>query len=74
MTTTTRVLGVAVPVADQDAALKFYPEVLRCELRTDVMVWPGARMIEAVLPGLACFPGAAAAWQLDPGRDPVGHL
>lgn len=51
MATTTRVLSVSVPVADQDAALKFYTEVLGCELRTDVEVWPGARMIEVVPPG-----------------------
>lgn len=51
MTMTTRVLSVAVPVADQDAALRFYTEVLGCELQTDVEVWPGARMIEVVPPG-----------------------
>ncbi|BBY42371.1 glyoxalase [Mycolicibacterium celeriflavum] len=44
-------LSVSVPVADQDAALKFYTEVLGFELRTDVEVWPGARMIEVVPPG-----------------------
>lgn len=48
---TTRVLSVSVPVSDQDAALTFYTEVLGCELRTDVEVWPGARMIEVVPPG-----------------------
>jgi catechol 2,3-dioxygenase-like lactoylglutathione lyase family enzyme len=48
---TTRVLSVSVPVADQDAALRFYTEVLGCELQTDVEVWPGARMIEVVPPG-----------------------
>lgn len=48
---TTRVLSVSVPVSDQDAALKFYTEVLGCEVRTDVEVWPGARMIEVVPPG-----------------------
>lgn len=51
MTTTTRVLSVSVQVADQDAALKFYTEVLGCELRLDMEVWPGARMIEVVPPG-----------------------
>ena len=51
MTMTTRVLSVSVPVADQDAALRFYTEVLGCELRTDVEVWPGARMVEVVPPG-----------------------
>lgn len=48
---TTRVLSVSVPVSDQDAASRFYTEVLGCELRTDVEVWPGARMIEVVPPG-----------------------
>ena len=48
---TTRVLSVSVPVADQDAALRFYTEVLGCELRSDIEVWPGARMIEVVPPG-----------------------
>ncbi|MDL4815042.1 VOC family protein [Actinomadura opuntiae] len=42
---------MSVPVADQDAALKFYTEVLGCELRTDMEVWPGARMVEVVPPG-----------------------
>lgn len=51
MAMTTRVLSVSVPVADQDAALKFYTEVLGCELRTDVEVWPGARLVEVVPPG-----------------------
>jgi len=51
MTMTTRVLSVSVPVTDQDAALEFYTKVLGCELRTDVEVWPGARMVEVVPPG-----------------------
>lgn len=51
MTMTTRVLSVSVPVADQDAALRFYTEVLGCEVRVDVEVWPGARLIEVVPPG-----------------------
>jgi catechol 2,3-dioxygenase-like lactoylglutathione lyase family enzyme len=51
MAMTTRVLSVSVPVSDQDAAVAFYTEVLGCELRTDVEVWPGARMIEVVPPG-----------------------
>ncbi|WP_164701652.1 VOC family protein [Modestobacter sp. KNN46-3] len=51
MTITTRVLSLSVPVADQDAALRFYTEVPGCELGTDVEVWPGARMIEVVPPG-----------------------
>ncbi len=51
MTKTTRLLSVSLPVADQDAALKFYTQVLGCELRTDVEVWPGARLVEVVPPG-----------------------
>lgn len=51
MMMTTRVLSVSVPVADQDAALKYYTEVLGCELRIDMEVWPGARMVEVVPPG-----------------------
>jgi predicted enzyme related to lactoylglutathione lyase len=53
MSMTTRMLSVSVPVADQDAALKFYTEVLGCELRTDVEVWPGARMVEVAPPDSA---------------------
>jgi len=51
MTITTRVLSVSVPVTDQDVALKFYTDVLGCELRNDVEVWPGARLVEVVPPG-----------------------
>jgi predicted enzyme related to lactoylglutathione lyase len=40
-------------VADQDDALKFYTEVLGCEVRTDVEVWPGARFVEVAPPGSA---------------------
>jgi catechol 2,3-dioxygenase-like lactoylglutathione lyase family enzyme len=42
---------VSIPVADQDRALAFYAEVLGCELRTDIEVWPGARLVEVVPPG-----------------------
>lgn len=45
---TTRVMSVTIPVADQDQALRFYTEVLDCELRTDIEVWPGARLVEVV--------------------------
>ena len=51
MTMTTRVQSVSIPVADQDRALKFYTEVLGCELRFDAEVFPGARLIEVVPPG-----------------------
>lgn len=51
MTMTTRVLSVSIPVADQDRALKFYTEVLGCELRADVEVFPGQRLVEVVPPG-----------------------
>ena len=48
---TTRIQSVSIPVADQDRALAFYTEVLGCELRTDIEVWPGARLVEVVPPG-----------------------
>jgi predicted enzyme related to lactoylglutathione lyase len=51
MTMTTKIQSVSVPVADQDRALKFYTEVLGCDLRTDFEVWPGARFVEVVPPG-----------------------
>jgi catechol 2,3-dioxygenase-like lactoylglutathione lyase family enzyme len=51
MTMTTKILSVSVPVADQDAALRYYTEVLGCELRADNQPWPGARYIEVVPPG-----------------------
>ena len=51
MTKTTRILSVSIPVADQDAALRFYTEVLGCEVRVDAEIWPGARLVEVVPPG-----------------------
>jgi len=51
MPMTTRVQSVTMPVANQDQALRFYTEVLGCELRTDVEIWPGARWVEVVPPG-----------------------
>lgn len=51
MTMTTRVQSVSIPVADQDRALRFYTEVLGCDVRADVEVWPGARLVEVVPPG-----------------------
>lgn len=51
MSIVTRILSVSVEVTDQDKALSFYRDVLGCEVRTDVEVWPGARMIEVVPPG-----------------------
>jgi catechol 2,3-dioxygenase-like lactoylglutathione lyase family enzyme len=51
MTMTTEVKSVTLPVADQERALRFYVDVLGFELRTDVEVWPGARLVEVVPPG-----------------------
>ena len=51
MSMTNRVLSISLPVADQDRALRFYTEVLGFELRTDVEVWPGTRLVEVVPPG-----------------------
>ena len=42
---------MSVPVADQDAALRFYTEVLGCELVFDGEPAPGVRMIEVRPPG-----------------------
>ena len=50
-TTTTRVLSVSLQVADQDRALAFYVDVLGCQLRADMELWPGARWVEVVAPG-----------------------
>ena len=41
----------SVFVDDQDRALTFYRDVLGCEVRTDIEVWPGARLVEVVPPG-----------------------
>ena len=48
---TSRIQSVSVPVADQDRALAFYTEVLGCELRADIELWPGARWVEVAPPG-----------------------
>ncbi|MDM7853455.1 VOC family protein [Cellulomonas alba] len=42
---------MSVEVTDQDAALAYYVDVLGCELRTDVEVFPGGRWVEVVPPG-----------------------
>jgi catechol 2,3-dioxygenase-like lactoylglutathione lyase family enzyme len=41
-----RVESVCIPVADQDAALAFYTDVLGFALRTDTPFGPGLRWIE----------------------------
>ncbi len=51
MSITTSIISVSVPVVDQDQALAFYVEVLGCEVRADVEVWPGARYVEVAPPG-----------------------
>jgi predicted enzyme related to lactoylglutathione lyase len=51
MAMTTRVISVTIPVQDQDRALEFYRDVLGCEVRLDIEVWPGARLVEVVPPG-----------------------
>ena len=51
MSITTSIISVPVPVADQDQALAFYVEVLGCEVRADLEVWPGARYVEVAPPG-----------------------
>src|SRR5580698_3474360 len=73
MTMTTRVQSVSIPVADQDRALAFYTEVLGCELRTDIEVWPGAGLVEVVPPRVDRRPRAAAPGQRDPDGRTAGH-
>ena len=48
---TTRIMSISVEVGDQDKALAFYRDVLGCEVRTDMEVWPGARWVEVAPPG-----------------------
>ena len=45
------VVAVAIPVADQDAALAFYTSVLGCELVADDLVGPAFRWVEVRPPG-----------------------
>jgi catechol 2,3-dioxygenase-like lactoylglutathione lyase family enzyme len=51
MSIVTRVMSVSIEVADQDKALAFYRDVLGCQLRTDIEIWPGARLVEVLPPG-----------------------
>ena len=51
MSMTTRITSVTVEVSDQDRALAFYRDVLGCQVRADVEVWPGARWLEVAPPG-----------------------
>jgi catechol 2,3-dioxygenase-like lactoylglutathione lyase family enzyme len=51
MSITQRIMSVSIEVTDQDKALTFYRDVLGCELRTDLEVWPGARLVEVIPPG-----------------------
>jgi lactoylglutathione lyase len=45
------VTGVAVPVADQDQALRFYVEQLAFEVRRDIPMADGGRWIQVATPG-----------------------
>ena len=47
----TSIMSVSLQVADQDRALRFFVDVLGCEVRADVELWPGARWVEVVPPG-----------------------
>lgn len=48
---TTRIISVSIPVSDQERAKQYYCEVLGFDLLIDTELWPGARLIEAGLPG-----------------------
>jgi lactoylglutathione lyase len=43
--------GVAVPVSDQDQALRFYVDTLGFEVRLDVPTRDGGRWLQVVAPG-----------------------
>ena len=45
------IMSVSVEVTDQDKALSFYRDVLGCEVRNDLELWPGARLVEVAPPG-----------------------
>jgi catechol 2,3-dioxygenase-like lactoylglutathione lyase family enzyme len=47
----TRITSISQQVADQDRALAFYVDVLGCQVRADMEIWPGARWVEVVPPG-----------------------
>lgn len=49
--TATRIVSISIRVADQDAGIRFFTEVLGFELASDVEAWPGARWVELSLPG-----------------------
>jgi catechol 2,3-dioxygenase-like lactoylglutathione lyase family enzyme len=68
MASTTRVISVTVPVADQDRAIDFYVNTLGFELREDVELFPGGRWVEVAPPGSAV---GIALLPAD-GRIPVG--
>lgn len=51
MSIVTSTMSVSVEVTDQEAAIAFYRDVLGCEVRADVEVWPGARWVEVAPPG-----------------------
>jgi catechol 2,3-dioxygenase-like lactoylglutathione lyase family enzyme len=51
LTNITDVGGVAVPVSDQDDALRFYVERLRFEVRLDVPMGADGRWLQVAAPG-----------------------
>jgi predicted enzyme related to lactoylglutathione lyase len=58
----TKLANVIIPVADQDAAVRFYTETLGLQMRVDMPMGPGARWIEvapagADTPIAICPPG-----------------
>jgi catechol 2,3-dioxygenase-like lactoylglutathione lyase family enzyme len=64
--------GVAVPVADQERALRFYVEKLGFEVRRDVPMGDGRRWLQVAPPGgrvpvALVVPGAGASIGIDTG-------
>jgi predicted enzyme related to lactoylglutathione lyase len=66
MATFSKLANVIIPVADQDAALRFYTETLGLEKRADAPFGPGLRWIEVAPAGsetviAICPPGPDSA-------------
>lgn len=69
MTTITDVGSVAVPVSDQDRAVRFYTETLGLEVRLDVPMGDGGRWVQVAAPGGRVAVSLVAAGK---GGGPVG--
>lgn len=72
MTTITTIRTVAVPVADQDAALAFFVDTLGFAPQMDAELRPGFRWIEVAPPGSAVSVAIVAASDAQPAGVDTG--